>query len=161
ALRWWKMAERQRPQRFSFAPILTVGFWSLILLLVWPQPGRGAVALVVAAAIIQLVSPWDPPPAPANKRVRLRYARTAGGGSEGTDVWGELACRGGAGGQPGRPFLPPGPPSAARLRGGAGRRRERDEDAAVEGDRVRPQDRGRRAGRPREGPQGSPRLPGG
>jgi hypothetical protein len=72
--RWWRMADPRRGQRFSFAPILAAGFWSLILLLVWPQPMRGAVALVMASAILQLVSPWEaPPPAPA-KRLRLRYA---------------------------------------------------------------------------------------
>lgn len=74
APRWWRMADPRRHQRFSFAPILTAGFWSLILLLVWPEPMRGAVALVMASMILQLVSPWEPPPAPAAKRMRLRYA---------------------------------------------------------------------------------------
>ncbi len=74
AVRWWKMADRHRSQRFSFAPILVVGFWSLALLLVGlgPQP-QGAVALVLAAAIVQLVSPWQPLPPPVMKRMRLRY----------------------------------------------------------------------------------------
>jgi hypothetical protein len=72
--RWWRMADPRRGQRFSFAPILAAGFWSLILLLVWPQPMRGAVALVMASAILQLVSPWEPPPAAPARRLRLRYA---------------------------------------------------------------------------------------
>jgi hypothetical protein len=74
AVRWWRMAEPRRSQRFSFAPILVAGFWSLILLLIWPQPMRGAVALVMASAVIQLVSPWEQPPLAAAKRMRLRYA---------------------------------------------------------------------------------------
>jgi hypothetical protein len=74
ALRWWKMADPRRGQRFSFAPILASGFWSLILLLVWPQPMHAAVALIVASVIVQLVSPWEPPPRAAAKPVRLRYA---------------------------------------------------------------------------------------
>jgi hypothetical protein len=74
ALRWWKMADPRRSQRFSFAPILAAGFWSLILLLVWPQPMRGAVVLIMASAIIQLVSPWEAPPPPSPKRLRLRTA---------------------------------------------------------------------------------------
>ena len=46
----------------------------LILLLVWPQPIHGAAALIVASVIVQLVSPWEEPPPPAAKRMRLRYA---------------------------------------------------------------------------------------
>jgi serine/threonine protein kinase len=74
AVRWWKMADRHRSQRFSFAPILVVGFWALALFLLGlgPQP-QGAVALVLAAAIVQLVSPWQPLPPPIMKRMRLRY----------------------------------------------------------------------------------------
>ena len=74
AVRWWKMGDRHRSQRFSFAPILVVGFWALALLLLGlgPQP-QGAVALVLAAAIVQLVSPWEPLPPPIMKRMRLRY----------------------------------------------------------------------------------------
>jgi serine/threonine protein kinase len=74
AVRWWKMADRHRSQRFSFAPILVVGFWALALMLLGlgPQP-QGAVALVLAAAIVQLVSPWHPLPPPIMKRMRLRY----------------------------------------------------------------------------------------
>jgi len=53
AVRWWKMGDRHRSQRFSFAPILVVGFWALALLLLGlgPQP-QGAVALVLAAAVV-------------------------------------------------------------------------------------------------------------
>jgi hypothetical protein len=76
ALRWWRMTSRRRPQRFSFAPILAAGFWGVVLLLlVGRQHQLGAVVLVMAAAIVQLVSPWEPPPAPSGgKKVRLRYA---------------------------------------------------------------------------------------
>jgi eukaryotic-like serine/threonine-protein kinase len=74
AVRWWKMTERRRPQRFTFAPILATGFWALVMLLLWPQPRHGAVALVMASAIVQMVSPWEEPPPPVTRRLRLRYA---------------------------------------------------------------------------------------
>jgi eukaryotic-like serine/threonine-protein kinase len=74
ALRWWKLTDRRRSQRFSFAPILATGFWALILLLIWPHLRQGAVALVLASAIVQLVSPWQQPPPPAARKLRLRYA---------------------------------------------------------------------------------------
>jgi hypothetical protein len=73
-LRWWKLADRRRAHRFSFAPILAAGFWGLVLLLVWQDPWRGTLVLTTAAAIIQLVSPWEQPPPPLARRVRLRYA---------------------------------------------------------------------------------------
>lgn len=78
-LRWWEMTGRRRPQRFSFAPILGAGIWGFVLLLLvrpphQPWPGLAALVLIMAAAIVQLVSPWEqPPPAPA-RRVRLRQA---------------------------------------------------------------------------------------
>jgi hypothetical protein len=75
ALRWWRMTARRRSHRFSFAPILAAGFWGLVLLLlVRPQHWPGALVLVLASAIVQLVSPWEQPPPPAAKRMRLRYA---------------------------------------------------------------------------------------
>jgi hypothetical protein len=79
ALRWWRMTARRRAQRFSFAPILAAGFWAVVLkLLIRPEPvmaWSGPVVLVLAAAIVQLVSPWEQPPPPSNaKRLRLRYA---------------------------------------------------------------------------------------
>jgi hypothetical protein len=74
ALRWWKMTDRHRPQRFSFAPILATGFWALVLLSIWQHLKEEAVALVLASAIVQLASPWQQPPPPAARRLRLRYA---------------------------------------------------------------------------------------
>jgi hypothetical protein len=82
ALRWWKMADRRRSHRFSFAPILAAGFWAYALLWVlctygpWREGvgARWAVALVMSSAIVQLVSPWEPPPPPSAKRMKLRYA---------------------------------------------------------------------------------------
>jgi hypothetical protein len=79
-LRWWRMTSRRRSQRFSFAPILAAGFWGAVLLLLirpqhQPGPVMAAVVLVMAATIVQLVSPWEPSPAPPQARkVRLRYA---------------------------------------------------------------------------------------
>src|SRR5207253_2482162 len=73
-LRWWKLADRRRAHRFSFAPILAAGFWGLVLLSVWQEPWRGTLVLTTAAAIIQLVSPWEQPPPPVARRMRLGYA---------------------------------------------------------------------------------------
>lgn len=73
-LRWWKSTERQRPTRFSLAPVFATGFWALMLTLLWPTMEHGAVALVFTGAIVQMVSPWEQTPAPVAKRMRLRYA---------------------------------------------------------------------------------------
>jgi len=72
ALRWWKLADRRRAHRFSLAPVLAACFWGFVLVLIWDP--MGTVVLTTAAAIIQLVSPWDQPPPPVARRVRLRYA---------------------------------------------------------------------------------------
>ncbi len=77
ALRWWRLAGRRRAHRFSFAPILAAAFWGLVLLLlVRPVQTPGVLVLVLAltAAVVQLVSPWEQPPPPPAKRMRLRYA---------------------------------------------------------------------------------------
>jgi hypothetical protein len=79
AMRWWRMTARHRAHRFSFAPILGAGFWGLVLmLLIRPlsgaNPGLLVLVLAMSAAIVQLVSPWEQPPAPCAKRLRLRYA---------------------------------------------------------------------------------------
>jgi serine/threonine protein kinase len=78
-LRWWRMTNRRRAHRFSFAPILGAGFWGVVLALLikpphQPWPGMAALVLVMAATIVQLVSPWEPPPPGPARRVRLRYA---------------------------------------------------------------------------------------
>ncbi|MFO0877490.1 MAG: serine/threonine-protein kinase [Gemmataceae bacterium] len=78
-LRWWRMTARRRTPRFSFAPILGAGFWGAVLLLMirpqhQPWPGLAALVLVMTAIIVQLVSPWEPPPPAPARRVRLRYA---------------------------------------------------------------------------------------
>jgi hypothetical protein len=74
ALRWWKLADRRRAHRFSFAPVMAAGFWGLVLLPVLPDPWHGTWVLTTAAAIVQLVSPWEQPLPPVARRMRLRYA---------------------------------------------------------------------------------------
>jgi hypothetical protein len=78
AVRWWRMTDRRRKSWFSLFPILATGFWALLFgAIFWPnrdQPMFGAAALVMASAIVQWVSPWEPPPPPPPKRLRLRYA---------------------------------------------------------------------------------------
>jgi hypothetical protein len=77
AMRWWKLADRRRTHRFSLAPIMAAGFWGLVLLALWHEPGsawKGTLVLTTASGIIQLVSPWEQPLPPAARRMRLRYA---------------------------------------------------------------------------------------
>jgi hypothetical protein len=77
AVRWWRMTDRRRKSWFSLFHVLAAGFAALLLGLVfWPssKPMFGAAALVMASAIVQWVSPWEPPPPPPPKRLRLRYA---------------------------------------------------------------------------------------
>jgi hypothetical protein len=76
AVRWWRLTDRRRKHWFSLFPVLAAGFWALLLLVFWPAntPMYGAAALVMASAIVQWVSPWEPPPPPPPKRLRLRYA---------------------------------------------------------------------------------------
>src|SRR5439155_4396998 len=79
--RWWKLAARTRPRRFSFAAVLGAGFWGFVLLALLPGlafPDPAFVALVSAAVIVQLVSPWQPLAAPASRRLRLRFGGGAG-----------------------------------------------------------------------------------
>jgi eukaryotic-like serine/threonine-protein kinase len=76
ALRWWKMADPKRSSRFSFIPVLAAGFWCLLLSWVcWPAGPLALIPTVAASVIVQLVSPYEPPPQPATaRRLRLRHA---------------------------------------------------------------------------------------
>ena len=77
ALRWWRMTDRRRAVRFSFAPVLAAAFWGLLLYWVWQDRavwGTNMVVLVLTSAVVQMVSPWEQPPPPLAKRLRLRCA---------------------------------------------------------------------------------------
>jgi len=73
-LRWWKIADRRRSHWFSFFPVLATGVWALLLMVVWPWHARpyGVAALILSSMIIQWVSPWQPPPPPTPRRLKLR-----------------------------------------------------------------------------------------
>jgi hypothetical protein len=84
-LRWWKMADRRRSHRFSFYSLLVPALccWVLTLFL-WPQDLRAQAAVVdpaavivvpvMAAVVIQLVSPWEAPPPRKSRKLRLANA---------------------------------------------------------------------------------------
>lgn len=74
AMRWWKLAERRRSHRFSLAPVLLAALLGWLLWQLWKEPWRGTLVLASSAAIVQIVSPWQPPPPRAPRRMRLRYA---------------------------------------------------------------------------------------
>jgi hypothetical protein len=75
AFRWWRLADRKRSHRIGVAPLVVVAIWAVPLMLVLcPHSWRSVCVLVLAALIIQLVSPWQQPTAPKAKRLRLRYS---------------------------------------------------------------------------------------
>jgi hypothetical protein len=67
-MRWWLLADRHRPSRFSLAPVLAAAFWGLVLLLLArTQPWLEIGVLVLTALVVQLVSPWEPRPRSAQQ----------------------------------------------------------------------------------------------
>lgn len=77
ALRWWKLTELNRNQRFHFQGVLTTAFWAYVLLFLLPSaPERqvGFAALVLTSAVVQIASPWEQVVAVRSKKLRLRLA---------------------------------------------------------------------------------------
>jgi hypothetical protein len=75
ALRWWRMADRRRHHRFSLYAVVAAGFWAYLLVWLfspWSNEPLGVLVLVMAAVIVQLVSPWQPPAPQPCRRLRLR-----------------------------------------------------------------------------------------
>lgn len=76
-LRWWKMTELHRSARFRVGSLIATGFWACVLMNLLPtttQRAEAFGALVLSAAIVQLVSPWQERPAQRSKRLRLKLA---------------------------------------------------------------------------------------
>ena len=76
ALRWWKIGEENRPQRFNLQSVLATAFWAYILLFLLPasdQRQEGFLSLVLISTIVQLVSPWEPRSRERSKKLRLHY----------------------------------------------------------------------------------------
>lgn len=77
AVSWWKNAEKNREEPFTFFPVLVAGFWGGVLQTLgnsFPIPGvEVMIALASFAGVIQLVSPWEPrPEPPASRKLRLQ-----------------------------------------------------------------------------------------
>jgi hypothetical protein len=73
------MAARDRKDRFSLLGPIAAAFWGGVLLFLWPGTGTsawadGLIPLVLAAVVVQWVSPWAPPPPPAPRRLRWKSA---------------------------------------------------------------------------------------
>lgn len=86
AMRWWRLTDRQRRERFRLFPLFAAGFWGCAFLFLWPWEsavgGVGVAPLVIAAVAVQVASPWAGQPSPIGRpgnlprapRLRHRYA---------------------------------------------------------------------------------------
>ena len=83
AVRWWKMTDSRRKERFRFFPLVAATFWGSALLFLWPweaaPAGVGIAPLVVAAVAVQVACPWTAPVPVARpvSRADARRARAA------------------------------------------------------------------------------------
>ena len=69
--------ELYRPHRFSFKAVIGTALWAGILLLLLPGKAPKAKFFappVLAAIIVQVVSPWEKKPVVRSKRLRLPWA---------------------------------------------------------------------------------------
>jgi hypothetical protein len=78
---WHDYARRRRKEWFSLGPVFAAGFCAFLLWVGWnifihsaDPPAYMFIALAGTAGVVQLVSPWNPPPAPQPRRRRLEYA---------------------------------------------------------------------------------------
>jgi hypothetical protein len=74
--RWWKLTARDRTSRFRFLPVILTGVVAGLIGLVVPTPPSpwGALAVVLIAIIVQIVSPWDRAAAAYAREARRRLA---------------------------------------------------------------------------------------
>ena len=75
-MRWWKLAEPRRSERFSLFAVLVAAFWAFVFFFLLRDVGERKIffmAVVVSAVVVQLVSPWERPAPVRGKRLRLRY----------------------------------------------------------------------------------------
>ena len=79
--RWSDNTRRRRRERFTLGPVFVAGVVAFLLWVGWnifihsdDPPGYMMVAIAGTAGVVQMVSPWMPPPAPQPKRRRLEYA---------------------------------------------------------------------------------------
>lgn len=75
--RWWRLSAKDRKDRFGLFPLFAAAFWGGILIFLWPWTtgspvAGGIVPLVIAAAAVQLASPWSEPPPPPPKKLRWK-----------------------------------------------------------------------------------------
>lgn len=76
-MRWWKLAERQRLMRFDLGPVVLAAILAFVLSLLLPIQGNrhiAVLALTATAAIVQIVSPWQPPQPRRSRPQRLRFS---------------------------------------------------------------------------------------
>jgi hypothetical protein len=77
-MRWWRMGERRRGDRFSLFSVLVTVFWAWVFFFFLPgnrERQTVFIALVMASIIIQMVSPWEKTQVVARpRRYRLRHA---------------------------------------------------------------------------------------
>lgn len=73
AMRWWHLADRRRPQRFSLYAVMVAAVLGLILMifLTGPREPMGLVTLVIAATVVQIVSPWQKAVIARPRKLRL------------------------------------------------------------------------------------------
>ncbi len=83
---WWRITDPGRCKRFSFWPVLVAGFGATLAALFWPESAFtgpqswvvGFVILVATAVIVQLASPWRPPPVKTTRPVRYVLGKKGG-----------------------------------------------------------------------------------
>jgi hypothetical protein len=76
-IRWWQLADRRRPQRFSLYAVVAAAILGCLLMILLPygtQQILGVVTLVMVAIIVQLVSPWQRPVEARPRKLRLPNA---------------------------------------------------------------------------------------
>lgn len=77
AIRWWRLAERPRPQRLDMRSVLAVAFWAYLLLFLLPTTAirqEAFLTMIGVAVVTQLAGPWEQPAPVRGKRLRLNAA---------------------------------------------------------------------------------------
>lgn len=82
AVRWWRMTDPRRKERFRFFPVAVAGFWAGAFLFLWPWESDPAAVgvgpLVIAAVCVQVAGPWAGPPLRVTARPIARAVGAVG-----------------------------------------------------------------------------------